>query len=135
MRISRLWCNKSDFDHNKENIRSWFIKREFPEKRTDSETSETEFNVREINGKNKSENEVPSVVTHHLVSNSLYSIIRKNIFFIWIKRPKRNLVHNPWCLFVAPISWVASNSSSRESLSFGKKGGFIHLPLQSLPSR
>ena len=45
------------------------------------------IDIRETNRKNKSKNGVSFVVTYHPLLNSIYGIIRKNIFFLaWIKR-------------------------------------------------
>ena len=63
-------------------MRSWFLRREYPEKLIDSEIRKVKFNIRETNRKNKIKNGVPFVVTYHLLLNSLYSIIRKNIYLL-----------------------------------------------------
>ena len=57
LRMSRLCSNKSDFERNKEKMRSWFVRREHPEKLIDSEIWKIKFNIKEINSKNKSQNE------------------------------------------------------------------------------
>ena len=44
-----------------EKTRSWFAKREYPEKLIDSEIRKAKFNTRETNRKNKSKNGVPVV--------------------------------------------------------------------------
>ena len=48
----------------------------------DSEIRRVEFNIKEANSKNKSQNGVPFVVTYHSLLNSLYSIIRKNLYLL-----------------------------------------------------
>ena len=45
LNISRLYSNESDFERNKEKMRSWFVKREYPEKLTDSEIRKVKFNI------------------------------------------------------------------------------------------
>ena len=82
LRMCRLCSNESDFERNKEKMRSWFVKREYPEKLIDSEIRKVKFNIKETNSKNKSQNGVPFVVTYHLLLNSLYSIIRKNLYLL-----------------------------------------------------
>ena len=82
LRISRLCSNESDFEWNKEKMRSWFVKREYPEKLIDSEIRKVKFNIRETNRKNKSKNGVPFIVTYHPLLNSLYGIIRKNLYLL-----------------------------------------------------
>ena len=80
LRMSRLCSNESDLEWNKEKMRSWFVKREYPEKMIDSEIRKVKFNIKETNSKNKSQNGVPFVVTYHPLLNSLYGIIRKNLY-------------------------------------------------------
>ena len=58
---SRLGSNETDFEQNKEKMRSWFAKREYPEKLIDSEIRKAKFNTRQTNRKNKSKNGVPVV--------------------------------------------------------------------------
>ena len=71
LRISRLCSNECDFEWNKEKMRSWFVKREYPEKLIGSEIRKVQFNIRETNSKNKSKNGVPFIVTYHPLFNSL----------------------------------------------------------------
>ena len=63
-------------------LRSWFVKREYPEKLIDSEIRKVKFNMKETNKKNKSENGKHFVVTYHPLLNFLYSIIRKNLYLL-----------------------------------------------------
>ena len=56
LRISRLCSNESDFKRSKEKMRSWFVKREYPEQLVDPAIKKGKFNVRETNRKNKSKN-------------------------------------------------------------------------------
>ena len=56
LRISRLCSNESDFKNNNEKMRSWFVKREYPEQLIDPEIKKGKFNVRETNRRNKSKN-------------------------------------------------------------------------------
>ena len=42
-------------------MRSWYVKREYPEKLIDAEIWKAKFNTRETNRKNKSKNGVPVV--------------------------------------------------------------------------
>ena len=80
LHMSRLYSKESDVEQNKEKMRSWFIKREYPQKPIDSEIRRVKFSIKETNKKNKSQNGVPFVVTYHPLLNSLYGIIRKNLY-------------------------------------------------------
>ena len=57
--MSSLFSNASDFEQNKEKMRSWFVKREYSKRIIDSEIRKVKFNIRETNRKNKSKNGVP----------------------------------------------------------------------------
>ena len=81
-RMSRLCSNESNLGRNKEKMRSWFAKREYPEKLIGSEIKKVKFNIKETNSKNKSQNGVPFVVTYHPLLDSLYGIISKNLYLI-----------------------------------------------------
>ena len=83
--------NESDFEQNKEKMRSWFGKRECPKKLIDSEIRKVKFNIRETNRKNKSNNGVPFVVTYHPLLNSLYGVIRKNLYLLNIDQKVKEL--------------------------------------------
>ena len=82
LRISRLCSNESDFEWNKDKMRSWLVKSEYPEKLIDSEIRNVKFNIRETNRKNKSKNGVLFMVTYHPLLNSLYGIISKNLYLL-----------------------------------------------------
>ena len=64
-------------------MRSWFAKREYPEKLIDSEIRKAKFNTRKTNEKNKSKNGVP-VVSLPLVRLPFctVSLGKISIFFI-----------------------------------------------------
>ena len=49
-----LTTPKFYLEQNKEKMRSWFVKKEYPEKLIDSEIRKTKFSTRETNRKNKS---------------------------------------------------------------------------------
>ena len=82
LRMSRLCSNESDSEWNKEKMRSWLVKREYPEKLIDSEIRKVKFNIKETNNKNKSQNGVSFIVTYHPLLNSLCGIIRKNLHLL-----------------------------------------------------
>ena len=63
-------------------MKSCFVKREYPEKLTDSKIMTVKFNMKKTNRRTKRQNGVPFVVTYHPLLNSLYSIIRKNIYLL-----------------------------------------------------
>ena len=100
-----MCSNKSEFEWNNEKTR--FVKREYPGKLIDSEIRKLKFTIKETNRKSKSKNGVPYVVIYHPLLNSIYGIIRKNLYLNMNQRLKKCSVHRPWCLFVASRNWVA----------------------------
>ena len=72
---SRLGSNETDFEQNKEKMRSWFAKREYPEKLIDSEIRKAKFNTRGTNRKNKSKNGVPALSLLYIDQKSISTFI------------------------------------------------------------
>ena len=133
LHISRLCSNESDFERNKEKMRSWFVKREYPEKLIDSEITKVKFNIRETNRKNKGKNGVPFLVTYHPLLNSLYGIIRKNLHLLNMdQRVKQVFSSQRIVFFVAPINRVAI-WFERNSILW--KEGWVHANVAAIVAK
>ena len=65
-------------------MRSWYVKREYPEKLIDSEIWKAKFNTRETNRKNKSKNGVPVMESAFCKTIFLFTVAlgKISIFFI-----------------------------------------------------
>ena len=65
-------------------MRSWYVKREYPEKLIDSEIWKTKFNTIETNRKNKSKNGVPVMESAFCKTIFLFTVAlgKISIFFI-----------------------------------------------------
>ena len=62
-------------------MRSWFLKRKYPEKLIDNEMKKVRFFPANLQNKTR-EKGVPFVVTYHPVLNSLNKIIRDNMYLL-----------------------------------------------------
>ena len=106
LRMSRL-CS-SDFEANKEKMRIWFVKREYPEKLIYSEIRKIKFNIKETNKMSKSQNGVPFVLTYHPLLNSLYSSIRKNLYLLNIDQKVKEVFGSKPIVFFRSIGKLSS---------------------------
>ena len=80
LRISWLCSSEKDFEDHKEEMKSWFRKREDPEDLINSEMSNVKFSnlTLKSNDKNHNMKGIPLVVTYHRLLKSLSAIINKN---------------------------------------------------------
>ena len=62
-------------------MRSWFLKRKYPEKLIDNEMKKVRFFPANLQNK-KREKGVPFVVTYHPILNSLTKIMRDNMYLL-----------------------------------------------------
>ena len=62
-------------------MKSWFLKRKYPEKLIDSDMKKVRFFPTNLQNK-KREKGVPFVVTYHPILNSLSKIIRDNMYLL-----------------------------------------------------
>ena len=65
LRIKRVCSEESDFNEHSSNLRSWFLKRGYPEKIINTEMSKVKFNVDNKSSNNRQKKGVPLVVTFH----------------------------------------------------------------------
>ena len=72
--VSRIFSREKDFQDCCLQIRSWFLKRKYPEKIIDNEMEKVRFFPANLQNK-KREKVVPSVVTYHPILNGLSKII------------------------------------------------------------
>ena len=108
LRISRLCSSEKDFENHKEEIKSWFRKRESLEDLVCSEISKVKFsNLRlKSNDKNHNMKEIPCVVTYHPLLKSLKAIIDKNLSILYThKEVKRLFTPRPMVSFRSARKW------------------------------
>ena len=98
LRISRLCSYEENFIKHKANMKSWFLKREYPEKLISAEMDKVKFSKIERKVNSKTQKGIPLVVTYHPLRKSLSSMVNNNIYYIWIKNLRGHLLHNPWFL-------------------------------------
>ena len=78
-------------------MKSWFLKRKYPEKLISAEMDNIKFSNSERKTNRKTQKGIPLVVKYCLLLKS-YSSIVNNIYYIWIKKLRGHLLHNPWFL-------------------------------------
>ena len=98
--LSRLWSFEQEFEGDKRNLRSWFVKRSYPEEIIVKEMSKFKFNFsKKINPKEKEEKDVPLVVTYHPSLNCLSKIVRDNLYLLYMNDVlKKVFLRNLWYL-------------------------------------
>ena len=101
LQISSL-CRSEDFENHEEEMKSWFLKREYPENLISSEMKKVKFSSLRLKSNDKNHNikGIPYVVTYHPLLKSLRAITDKYllhignllyiqifcIFCMWIKK-------------------------------------------------
>ena len=65
LRISRLCSKENNFKNYRSQMKSWFLKREYPEKLIENETRKVKFCKEEIKKKTKGVKDIPFAVTYH----------------------------------------------------------------------
>ena len=105
LRIGRLCSYEENFIKHKANMKSWFFKREYPERLISAEMEKVKFSNIERRSNSKTQKGIPLVVTYHPLFKSLSSIIII-IFtcYIWIKKLRGHLLHNTWFLTGVRVS-------------------------------
>ena len=82
LRISRLCYCEENFIKHKAKMKSWFLKREHPEKLISAEMDKVKFSNMERKSNCKTQKGIPSVVTYHPLLKSLSSIVNNNIYLL-----------------------------------------------------
>ena len=97
LRISRLCSSEKDFEDRKEEMKSQFRKREYPENLIRSEINKVKFsNFRPKNSyKNHNMKGIPLVVTYHPLLKSLSGIIDKNVSILYMDEEVRKVFTPP----------------------------------------
>ena len=85
LRISRLCSSEKDFEDHKEEMKSWFRKREYPENLIRSEMNKVKFsNFRSKNTDKNNMKGIPLVVMDYPLLKSLSGIIDKNLSILYM---------------------------------------------------
>ena len=84
LRIKRVCSQGKDFIEYSLNLRSWFLKRDYPEKIINTETSKVKFNVDNKKLNNRLKKGIPFVVTFHPKLKVLQNIIKKHLCLLYM---------------------------------------------------
>ena len=82
LRISRLCSYEENFIKYKANIKSWFLKREYPENIISADIDKVKFSNIERKSNSKTQKGIPLVMTYHPLLKSLSSIVNNNIYLL-----------------------------------------------------
>ena len=84
LRLKRVCSRKSDFKEHSLNLRSWFLRRGYPEKVINAEMCKVRFNSESSRFNNKQEKGVPLVVTFHPHLKVLQRIVDKHLHVLYM---------------------------------------------------
>ena len=89
LRISRLCSSEKDFEDHKEEMKSWFRKKEYPENLIRSEMNKVKFSnfdKKKNTDKNHNMKGIPLVVMDYPLLKSLAGIIDKNLSILYMDK-------------------------------------------------
>ena len=82
LRVSRLCSYEENVMKHKANLKSWFLKREYPEKLISAEMGKAKFSNGERKSNSKNQKGIPLVVTYHPLVKSFSGIVNNNIYLL-----------------------------------------------------
>ena len=83
LKIKRV-CSEEYFNEHSLSLRSWFLKRGYPEKIINTEVSKVKFNVDNKRSNNRQKKGIPFVVTFHPKLKVLQNIINKFLYLLYM---------------------------------------------------
>ena len=99
-KIESVCSQESDFHQHSWNLRSWFLKRSYPEKIINTEISKVKFNVDNKRSNNRQKKRIPSVVIFHPKLKVLKNITKKHLYLLYMNNEvKRFFTPKPMVLF------------------------------------
>ena len=90
LRISWLCSCEENFIKNKANMKSWFLKREYPQKLISAEMDKVNFSNIERKSNSKTQKGIPLVVIYHPLLKSLSSIVSNNIYLLHLDQEAKS---------------------------------------------
>ena len=80
-------------------MKSWFLKRGYPERLTDKEMKKVKFNHYHFIGKHNSKKGIPLVVIYHSLLKSLSKIVSKNLYLLYMDEEVMKVFNPPMVSF------------------------------------
>ena len=99
LRLRRMCSIKTDFLKSKNEMKSWFLKRGYPERLTDKEIKKVKFNHYHFIGKHNSKKSILLVVIYHSLLKSLSKIISKNLYLLHMDEEVKRVFNPPLVSF------------------------------------
>ena len=84
LRVSRIRCNKTDFERHLDDMKSWFQARSYPKHLAQKEMSKVRFNKENSNTKQSKSKGVTFVVTYHPLLKSFQSLINNHLNILYL---------------------------------------------------
>ena len=104
--ISILCSYEGNYIKHQANMKSWFLKRNYPEKLISAEMDIIKFSNIERKTNWTTQKVMPLVVKYYLLLKS-YSSIVNNIYLLYMDQEVRgHLLHNPWFFIRVCTSWA-----------------------------
>ena len=106
---------------HKANLKSWFLKREYPEKLISAEMGKVKFSNIERKSNSKNQKRIPLVVTYHPLIKSLSSIVNNNLYLLHMdQKVERTFTPQPMVSYRSvrilssyPVRAVSNTKDSR----------------------
>ena len=103
LRINRLCSLEDDFNYHKNNMKTWFKKRGYPESVIENEMKKVKFSNERRQSKRKDDKGVPFVVTFHPLLKKLGAIIHRNLYLLYMNEEvKKVFTPGPMVSFRSP---------------------------------
>ena len=117
LRLNRICSVEADFVRDKKEMKSWFLKRGYPENITNGEIKKVKFKKQVFSSRGVVTKGVPLVITYHPLLKSLGTILYKHLYLLLIDKEVKKVFH------VAPI---VSFKSARKLSSLLVELNFIY---------
>ena len=91
LRLSRLCSKEIDFVKHKEEMKTWFLKRGYPESISQSEMDKVKFKRQRSARKEGITKGVPLVITYHPLLKSVGNIIRNHLYILYMDKESKKV--------------------------------------------
>ena len=107
LRLSRLCSKEKDFIQHKKEIKSWFLKRGYPEWIIKTEMNKVNFKYQRVYRRGRMTNGVPLVITYHPLLKSVSKLIQNYLYLLYMDKEVKKVF--------SPIPMVSFRSARKIS--------------------
>ena len=102
LRVARVCSHEADFRKHTTEMKSWFLKRGYPNNVIEKEMKKVKFSKISSTRKDNAKG-VPLVVTYHPGLKNINQIINKNLHLLYMDQEVKKVFHqSPWFFSVVP---------------------------------